>query len=78
MRLPNVRTFDLFGLLAEPANARRHPNTLRAEYRSGRFGTDSHPNELANRTIAPIFVDAIWEYISGFQRQETREMVAAY
>lgn len=51
---PNVFTFDLFDLLAEDDPAVPDRNTLREEYR---IGTDSHPNSVANETIAPLFVD---------------------
>jgi len=33
-------------------------NMLRADYREGK---DSHPNELANQTIGPLFADFIVE-----------------
>ncbi len=76
MGLPNATTFDLFDLLAEPASSPSHPNTLRAEYRSGRLGYDAHPNEAANKAIAPIFVNAIWDRIKRFQQSITRDMIA--
>jgi hypothetical protein len=49
---PNVFTFNFFDLLADPAT-----NMLRAEYQLAE--NDAHPNELANQTIAPLFVDFI-------------------
>ena len=75
MGLPNVATFDLFDLLAEPATSRTHPNTLRAEYRGGRLGYDAHPNETANKAIAPLFVDAIWRKLKRFQESTQRDMI---
>ena len=45
---PNVVTFNFFDLLADPAT-----NMLRTEYLTDDY--DAHPNELANRTIGPIF-----------------------
>jgi hypothetical protein len=49
---PNLLVFDFFDLLAGT------DNYLRAEYRGTDPG-DSHPNELANSTVGPIFVDFI-------------------
>ncbi len=49
---PNVFTFDFFDLLADPS-----ANTLRDDYQADE--EDAHPNELANRTIGPLFADFI-------------------
>ncbi|MDP2949880.1 MAG: hypothetical protein Q8P22_10130 [Chloroflexota bacterium] len=49
---PNVSTFNLFDLLADPST-----NMLRADYQADEY--DAHPNELANRTIGPLFADFI-------------------
>jgi hypothetical protein len=68
---PNIAAFDLFDLLAGPENSVVSPNALRVEYRSGRLGRDPHPNERANRAIAPLFVDAIWREIGRFQQRRT-------
>jgi hypothetical protein len=78
MDLPNLVTFDFFDLLAEPADSDKDPNTLRGEYRSGRFGYDAHPNEEANRSIAPIFVDTLMDNIMLFRQSASREMVGAH
>jgi hypothetical protein len=60
---PNVFTFDFFGHLAEDDPASPDINMLRREYREG---SDSHPNQMANETIGPLFVDfivdAVWSY----------------
>jgi len=48
----NVFTFDFFDLLADPST-----NTLRIGYQADE--EDAHPNELANRTIGPLFADFI-------------------
>jgi len=48
----NVFTFNFFDLLADPST-----NMLRPEYQTAE--DDAHPNELANQTIAPLFVDFI-------------------
>ena len=55
---PNVFVFDFFDNLAGA------DNFLRPDYRVDE--NDGHPNELANRTIGPIFVDFIDETIRGF------------
>jgi hypothetical protein len=49
---PNVFTFDLFDLLADPTT-----NTLRPGYQTDEH--DAHPNELANRAVGPLFVSFI-------------------
>jgi len=61
---PNVFTFDLFGLLAEDDPAAPDFNMLRATYREGE---DSHPNELANQTIGPLFADFIVETVQTYR-----------
>jgi len=48
---PNVFVFDFFGLLAGD------DSFLRPEYRMDEY--DAHPNELANRTIGPLFVEFV-------------------
>jgi len=55
---PNIVVFDFFNLLAD------EDGYLRAEYRPG--GGDSHPNELANQTIGPIFVEFVDQAIRQF------------
>ncbi len=58
---PNIFVFDFFNLLADESGY------LRAEYRSDEW--DSHPNELANQTIGPLFVafvdNAVRSYTLG-------------
>lgn len=46
----NLVTFNFFALLADPMT-----NYLRPQYRDDEY--DAHPNELANRTIGPLFAD---------------------
>lgn len=64
---PNVFVFDFFGQLAGT------DNFLRPEYRMDEY--DAHPNELANRTVGPLFVDfldqAIRSYGGGTPRPST-------
>ena len=55
---PNVFVFDFFGLLAGD------DNFLRPEYRVDEY--DAHPNELANRTIGPLFVEFIDRAIRSY------------
>ena len=55
---PNLFTFDFFGLLAGD------DNFLRSEYRYD--NQDAHPNERANREIAPLFVDFVDQAIQSY------------
>jgi hypothetical protein len=59
---PNVFTFDLFDLLADPST-----NMLRVDYQVDEY--NAHPNELANQTIGPLFADftdqAVRTYTGG-------------
>lgn len=63
---PNVFTFDFFDLLAEVDPAAPDFNMLRASYREGE---DSHPNELANQTIGPLFADFIIESVQAYRAE---------
>jgi hypothetical protein len=56
---PNVFTFNLFDLLADPST-----NVLRTDYQTDEY--DAHPNELANRTIGPLFADFIDQAIRTY------------
>lgn len=49
---PNVFTFDFFDLLADAST-----NMLRSDYQVD--DEDGHPNELAGRTIGPLFVEFV-------------------
>jgi len=62
---PNVFTFDFFDLLAKDDPASPDYSMLREAYR--RTGNDSHPNEVANETISPLFVDFVIEAIQSYQ-----------
>lgn len=55
---PNIAVFDFFSQLADA------DGYLRAEYRADEW--DSHPNELANQTVGPIFVAFVDEAIRNF------------
>jgi len=55
----NVFTFNFFDLLADPSD-----NMLLAEYRTDEW--DAHPNELANRTIGPLFADFIDQAVRAY------------
>jgi hypothetical protein len=65
---PNITTFDFFGHLAG------NDNFLRPEYRYDDY--DAHPNERANQTIGPIFVEFIDQAIRSFEAGEPIEPVA--
>jgi hypothetical protein len=55
---PNVYVFDFFTYLAD------ENNTLRAEYRVDEW--DSHPNTLANQTVAEILADFVGQAVLDF------------
>lgn len=55
---PNLFTFDFFGHLAG------NDNFLRTEYRVDDY--DGHPNQQANRTIGPLFVQFIDQAIRSY------------
>jgi hypothetical protein len=59
---PNVFTFDFFDLLADPSTS-----TLRSEYQLDREEPNSHPNQLANETIGPLFVAFIDEAVRTYR-----------
>jgi len=61
---PNVFTFDFFDYLAEGDLASPEYNMLRRNYREG---VDSHPNQLANETIGPLFVDFIIDAVQSYR-----------
>lgn len=56
---PNVVVFDFFNLLAD------ENGHLRAAYRADEW--DSHPNDLANRTIGPLFVEFVDQAVQAFE-----------
>jgi len=58
----NLFVFDFFNLLADPET-----NTLRTEYQPAPNSADSHPNELANRTIGPLFVDFVDQAVETYR-----------
>lgn len=64
---PNIAIFDFWGYAAEE-NTGTTPgqgpvNTLKYDYESSHSGSDSHPNDLANETIGPLFAQFIVDTI---------------
>lgn len=59
---PNVFVFDFFDLLADPST-----NMLRTEYQRSPDEPDSHPNQLANETIGPLFVAFVDEAVQTYR-----------
>ncbi len=55
---PNIRVFDFFSQLADDQGM------LRADYRSDEW--DSHPNEVANRTVGPVLVTFVDQAVREF------------
>ena len=56
---PNVVCFDLFDLLAAPDDGSPRANMLRYQYEKSHSGGDSHPNNLADQTVGPLFAQAL-------------------
>jgi hypothetical protein len=67
---PNVFTFDLFNLLAEGDPSAPDFDMLRASYRDGE---DSHPNQLANQAIGPLFADFIVGAVQAYRYRVAEE-----
>lgn len=60
----NIYTFDYFNYLAVSDPASEEYNMLKEQYR---VGDDSHPNQHANETIGPIFVEFISNSIGHYK-----------
>jgi len=56
---PNIFVFDFFNQLADK------DGYLQAKYR-GEDPGDSHPNELANQTVGPVFVEFVDQAVKDF------------
>jgi hypothetical protein len=67
---PNLVVFDIFSLLAD------EDGYLRDDYRPD-DESDSHPNELANQTLGPIFVDLIDQSIQTFVPNDAPQLANA-
>ncbi len=61
---PNLFVFDFFTLLAEDNPSASDFNMLKSGFRNG---TDSHPNQTANKEIAPLLAEFIKESISQYK-----------
>lgn len=55
----NIACFDVFDVLAAPDDGSETANMLKYEYEGDHNGDDSHPNQLANKTIGPLFAQAL-------------------
>ncbi len=62
---PNIFAFDFFDQLAEDDPSNSEVNMLRAEYRPE--GEDSHPNQVANAAVGPIFAEAVMDAASSYR-----------
>lgn len=62
---PNIRIFDFWANVAEtaPAPALGETNHLRYDYERSHNSGDSHPNDLANETVGPVFAQFIVDAI---------------
>ena len=61
----NIFIFDFWGLAAGS------DNFLKYAYEGSHTGSDSHPNQLANQTIGPLFSQAIVDDINIFNPDTT-------
>ncbi|MFH1088734.1 MAG: LamG-like jellyroll fold domain-containing protein [Patescibacteria group bacterium] len=62
----NIQVFDFRGYVVESSQTSAWYNFLKQEYEISSYTTDSHPNDLANNTVAPYFVDfVIQEVLEG-------------
>ncbi|MDY6876710.1 MAG: hypothetical protein SWK90_10990 [Chloroflexota bacterium] len=68
---PNLFVFDFFDLLADPGT-----NVLDAKYQLDPNEPNSHPNQLANETIGPLFVQFIDGAVQTYLRPRTRKIAA--
>ena len=59
-RHSNIFIFDFWGLAAGS------DNFLKYAYEGSHTGSDSHPNQLANQTIGPLFSQAVVDDINSF------------
>jgi hypothetical protein len=64
---PNLVVFDLFSAFAENDPSAPDYNTIRAAYRTG---SDSHPNQFANESVAPQFVEFVTRAIEQFKQAQ--------
>ena len=65
---PNIHIFDYFSLAAETDKSAGDPNVmycLKYEYERSHKDSDSHPNDLACKTIGPAFFKFIVNTLSG-------------
>jgi hypothetical protein len=58
---PNVVCFNLFDYLAQADDGSPGANMLRTEYQGVFDEVGSHPNQLANETVGPIFAQFLIE-----------------
>ena len=63
---PNVFTFDFYSYLADDQPGSPEINMLRTEYQNG---ADSHPNQLANETVGPKFVQFVIQSIESYRSE---------
>lgn len=59
----NLYCFDLFNHMAHPDDGSEVRNMLKYEYEIDHGSSNSHPNVLANRTVAPRFVSFMCDSI---------------
>lgn len=74
---PNLRFFNFFDYLANPDDDSEFANMLRYEYELSHTNPDSHPNALANQTVAPHFIDALVQTLQASPTNVPEQPAAA-
>ncbi|MBU1012611.1 MAG: hypothetical protein KKG99_06375 [Bacteroidetes bacterium] len=64
----NIYIFDFWGLVAEKNVSSRQVNTLKYEYERSHTDKDSHPNDLANEKVGPLFAKFIVDSVFKFKK----------
>jgi hypothetical protein len=63
---PNVRCFNLFDAFARADDGTATANMLKYAYEGSHSDGDSHPNELANQTVGPVFARFLCDAAAGY------------
>ncbi len=71
---PNIFIFDFFGIVAEkrPDPPEGQQYCLRYDYERSHSSSDSHPNELANKTAGPLFARCIVDAVEKRKKAEIK------
>lgn len=72
----NIFIFDFYGYVAEsnPSPANGQVDCLKYEYEKSHTDVNSHPNQLANETVGPVFAQFIVNVIEATQQIKVSEI----